>query len=75
VRRLFNPRYTNEGDIHVFPDDHIEWDRIEALLVGLGFEVIAKEDYLLNRSLYRPEVYKRYRHRCTDTRMMQFRKL
>lgn len=75
VRRIFNPRYTNEGDIHVFPDDHIEWPKIEALLGKLGFETIAKEDYLLNRALYRPEVYQQYRDRCTDTRMMQFRKL
>lgn len=75
VRRLFNPRYTNEGDIHVFADDHIEWDRIEAVLTEAGFETVATEDYLLNRSLYRPEVYERYRDRCTDTRMMIFRKL
>jgi ubiquinone/menaquinone biosynthesis C-methylase UbiE len=75
VRRLFNPRYTNEGDIHVFPDDHIEWPKIEALLAERGFETIAKEDYLLNRSLYRPKVYERYRDRCADTRMMQFRKI
>ena len=75
IRRIFNPRYTNEGDIHVFPDDHIEWPKIEALLGKLGFETIAKEDYLLNRRLYRPEVYQRYRDRCADMRMMQFRKL
>ena len=74
LRRLFDPRYTNEGDIHVFPDDHIEWPKIEALLSGLGFETLAKEDYLLNRRLYRPEVYERYRDRCTDMRMMMFRK-
>jgi ubiquinone/menaquinone biosynthesis C-methylase UbiE len=76
VRRLFNPRYTNEGDIHVFPDDHIEWGRIEALLVDeYGFETIVEEDYLLYRTLYRREVYERYRDRCTDTKLMIFRKL
>lgn len=74
VRRLFNPRYTNEGDIHVFPDDHIEWDRITEKLTGAGFEIVAEEDYLLYRSLYRREVYDLYVGRCTDTRMMVFRK-
>lgn len=76
VRRLFNPRYTNEGDIHVFPDDHIEWGKIEALLLGdHGFETVAEEDYLLYRTLYRREVYDRYVGRCTDTKLMIFRKL
>ena len=74
LRRLINPRHTNEGDIHVFPDDHIEWKRIETLLTGRGFETVIDEDYLLCRSLYRPEVFERYKSRCTDTRVMAFRK-
>ena len=28
IRKFINPRYRREGDIHVFPDDHIEWDKI-----------------------------------------------
>jgi hypothetical protein len=74
IRRIFDPRYSNEGDIHVWPDDHIEWSKIKDLLARLGFEVVLEEDYLLNRSLYRPEVYERYRGRCTDTKVMIFRK-
>ena len=74
VRRIFDPRYSNEGDIHVWPDDHIEWSKIKDLLARLGFEVVLEEDYLLNRALYRPEVYERYRDRCTDTKVMIFRK-
>lgn len=74
IRRLLNPRHTNEGDIHVFADDHIEWDRIRAVLEGIGFEVVAEEDYLLSRRLYRRDVYDRYSGRCTDTKMMAFRK-
>jgi ubiquinone/menaquinone biosynthesis C-methylase UbiE len=71
--RIFNPRHTNEGDIHVWPDDHIEWASIVQLLAGRGFRVVAEEDYLLFRSTYREEVYRRYLGRCTDTRMMIFR--
>lgn len=74
VRRLFNPRHTNEGDIHVFPDDHIEWTRIKQLLAEAGFEIVIEEDYLLYRGLYRREVYDRYVGRCTDTKLMVFRK-
>jgi 2-polyprenyl-3-methyl-5-hydroxy-6-metoxy-1,4-benzoquinol methylase len=74
LRRLFNPRHSNEGDIHVWADDHIEWGEIAALMADLNFEVLVEEDYLLNRSLYRPEVYLRYANRCSDTKLMVFRK-
>lgn len=74
VRRLFNRRYSNEGDIHVWADDHIEWPKITTELSELGFEVVAAEDYLLSRRLYRADVFDLYRDRCSDTRMMIFRK-
>lgn len=74
LRRLINPRYTNEGDIHVFADDHIEWPKIKSLLDSEGFEPVLEEDYLLYRALYRREVYDRYVGRCTDTKLMIFRK-
>lgn len=73
-RRLFNPRYTNEGDIHVWPDDHVEWPKIISVLQESGFETVACEDYLLFRALYRPEVYEQWRTRLTDTRLMIFQK-
>lgn len=75
LRRLANPRYTNEGDIHVFADDHIEWPEIKAVLADAGFEIVVEEDYLLYRAIYRREVFDRYVGRCTDTKLMIFRKL
>lgn len=74
VRRLFNPRHSNEGDIHVWPDDHIEWHRIQEVMLGAGFEIVHEEDYLLYRKLYRLDAYQRYLGRCTDTKVMIFRK-
>jgi ubiquinone/menaquinone biosynthesis C-methylase UbiE len=74
VRRIFNPRHSNEGDIHVWADDHIEWTKIKDLMARAGFDAVLEEDYLLNRKLYRPEVYQRYLGRCTDTKAMIFRK-
>jgi ubiquinone/menaquinone biosynthesis C-methylase UbiE len=74
VRRWFDPRYTNEGDIHVWPDDHVEWAAIEGAL-GPGWERVLCEDYLLYRRGYRDEVYRRYLGRFADERMMAFRKL
>lgn len=74
IRRWFNPKYSNEGDIHVWKDDRIEFHRIEEILTRLGFEVVWSEDYLHFNKLYRPEIYKKYEKLCTDVRLMVFRK-
>jgi ubiquinone/menaquinone biosynthesis C-methylase UbiE len=73
LRRIANPRHSNEGDIHVWPDDHIEWLKIKELMAQSGFEVVLEQDYLLYRKLYRREVFDRYVGRCTDTKVMIFR--
>ncbi len=70
VRRLRNPRYKREGDIHVWPDDHIEWDKIEQILATEGFEIVAKQDYLLCKAIYDPQVYSEYKDRCADERVL-----
>jgi len=74
VRRLINPRYKREGDIHVWPDDHIEWDKIEQLVIEEGFEIILKEDYLLYKSGYDVDVYNEYKDKCADERLLIARK-
>jgi len=74
VRRLFDSRYSNEGDIHVWPDDHIEWDAIRAVMQKNGCDLLFGDDYLLYRKLYRREVYERFKGRCADTRAMAFRR-
>jgi hypothetical protein len=74
VKRLFNPRYANEGDIHVWPDDHIEWKRIEALLAVEGMEVLWSDEYLLCRKGFRREVYERHKESLVDTKLLVARK-
>ncbi|MCP4260944.1 MAG: class I SAM-dependent methyltransferase [Planctomycetes bacterium] len=74
VRRLINPRYKREGDIHVWPDDHIEWDKIEQLVTEEGLEIILKEDYLLYKSGYDVDVYNEYKDKCADERLLIARK-
>jgi len=75
IRRIFNPKFANEGDIHVWPDDHVEWDLIQGDLLAAGFEMMLKEDYLLFRRGYYRDVYDRNKGRFTDMRVMVFRKL
>jgi ubiquinone/menaquinone biosynthesis C-methylase UbiE len=74
VRRWFDPRHANEGDIHVWSDDHIEWQRIAALLEDAGCDIVITEDYLLYRRLYRLEIYEAYKERCADQRLLVARK-
>jgi len=74
IRRLFNPRYKREGDIHVWPDDHIEWDKIERVLCDKGFEVVLRREYLLYKSTYDIRIYERYKEQCADERVIAARK-
>jgi ubiquinone/menaquinone biosynthesis C-methylase UbiE len=74
IKRIFDPRHAAEGDIHVWPDDHIEWSMIKAKMSDARFEVAIEDDYLLYRALYRREVYDEYAGQCADTKMMAFRK-
>ena len=74
VRRLINPRYKREGDIHVWLDDHIKWDKIEQLVIEEGLEIVLKEDYLLYKSGYDVDVYNEYKNKCADERLLIARK-
>lgn len=72
-RRLFDPKYANEGDIHVWPDDHIRWDLIAEKL-GDAFYPVVDDKYLLFDSRYKKSVYEKYSKSLTDMRTMAFRK-
>jgi ubiquinone/menaquinone biosynthesis C-methylase UbiE len=74
-RRLINPRYKREGDIHVWPDDRIEWQKIEQILTSLHFETVLKKNYLLCRNSYNRDVYEEYKNKCSDMRILAARKL
>jgi SAM-dependent methyltransferase len=74
LRRLANPRYKKEGDIHVWADDHVEWDKIEQTLAAQGFDILLKQDYLLYKAIYDLQVYHEYKDRCADERVLIARK-
>ena len=74
IRRIFFPKYSKEGDIHVWPDDHIEWDVIRRMLIDARFDIIIDEDYLLNNSAYRPGVYLKFRNKTVDMKLLVARK-
>lgn len=74
IKKIINPRYMSEGDIHVWPDDHIEWDKIEYVLRQSGCKKILIEDYLLYKDYYPIDIYNIYRKKCNDMRLLVYQK-
>lgn len=74
VRRLRDPRATLEGDLHVWPDDHIEWEKVEERVRAEGALPVSVVDHLAYRRHYDPAVYAEYASRCADTRSFIARK-
>ena len=63
-----------EGDIHVYKHDHIEWDRIEQILLR-NCTVLKSEDYLICRELSTdPPLHTKHRAKCVDMRVIICRK-
>jgi 2-polyprenyl-3-methyl-5-hydroxy-6-metoxy-1,4-benzoquinol methylase len=62
-----NPRYQEEGDIHVFPDDHIEWSKIKSMLKRKKYNLVFEDKFLLfDSKLYTPEEYQVFSKICND---------
>ncbi len=74
LRLLMNPRYQPEGDIHVYPDDRIEWGRVREALREAGCEILRFEKYLVYRRRYDREMYERLRGRIDDMGCLHARK-
>jgi SAM-dependent methyltransferase len=75
ARLMRDPRYQPGGDIHVWPDDHIEWERISDVLRERGCEVLSAEDYLAYRGEYSDELHDRFSGRLADMRLLIGRRL
>jgi ubiquinone/menaquinone biosynthesis C-methylase UbiE len=69
-----NPRYSVEGDIHVFDDDHIDWDSINNIFGAYNLEIIQQYDYLLYRPCYPMQLYTTVCKSYHDTRLIVARK-
>lgn len=60
----------DEGDIHVHPDDHIEWQEIRGLLDPCC-EILREQDYLVCRERTFPAVaWEKWRNQCVDMRLI-----
>lgn len=73
-KKIKNPRYQEEGDIHVWPDDHIEWDRLQRQLETAGVETIVFDDYLSYKPHVDSSVHEQYQNLCSDMKLYIGRK-
>jgi ubiquinone/menaquinone biosynthesis C-methylase UbiE len=73
-RRWFNPRWMPEGDLHIWPDDHIEWALVEARARALGVAPVLVRDSLLYDAHLDLDVWTRWKDRLTDHRLWVGRK-
>jgi ubiquinone/menaquinone biosynthesis C-methylase UbiE len=69
-RALADPRYWEEGDLHVWPDDHVEWERVSAVVEGAGLTVVEQTDYLVYRAQVPCHIHDRYSGLASDTRLL-----
>jgi len=75
IKSILNPRYQEEGDIHVWPDDHIEWDKIIKTLKNKNCDILNIKDYLLYNKEYVAGVWEKYHDKTSDMRLIIAKKL
>jgi len=63
-------KVSDEGDIHVYHDDHIEWQKIRNLLEPCC-EILQEQDYLVCRERTFPALtWKKWSNTCVDMRLI-----
>lgn len=74
MKAFVDRRYEREGDLHVWPDDHVEWPRVIGVLRECGVEPERVVEYLHYQPRGGEAVFERYRGRCADMQMLVGRK-
>lgn len=72
--RWLDRRWMPEGDLHIWPDDHIEWARIESRARDAGVVPLFVRDHLLFEPHYDRSAWELWKDRVTDYRMWVGRK-
>jgi hypothetical protein len=73
--RFYPPlQFEREADIHVWPWQHVDWERIERRLREGGCEVVRRDDYLVYREGYPLDLYEAHKDRCSDMRTLVARR-
>jgi len=73
-QRWGNPRWMPEGDLHIWPDDHVEWDQVEARLLAGRCEIVRVTDHLAYEPRFDRAAWEEARATLSDTRCCIARK-
>jgi len=73
-KKIKNPRYQEEGDIHVWPDDHVNWDAVDKILAS-SCEIVQDINYLHFDSRYPNDLWLGLKDKKSDTRCLIVRKI
>jgi ubiquinone/menaquinone biosynthesis C-methylase UbiE len=71
---FINKKYRREGDIHVWKDDYIDWDKIKEVFKKNNCEVLKEIDYLMYKPKGGIEIFDKYKKKCSDTKYVIFKK-
>jgi len=74
IVKFINPRFQLEWDIHVWNDDHIEWNKIKGVLLDNNCEIIKEMDYLLYNINVDLEIFNSYKDKISDTKFLIIKK-
>ena len=72
---FIDKRHKREGDIHIWQDDHIDWQLIKSLFKSNGCRLIKEKDYLMFKVKGGVELFDKYKQICTDTKYCIFKKV
>ncbi|MDD4188402.1 MAG: hypothetical protein PHX04_06610, partial [Bacilli bacterium] len=74
IKFFINKKYQREGDIHVWTDDHIEWEKVKELIKKEKCEIFEEEDYLMYKPKGGLKIYEEYSELTNDTKLIVIKK-
>jgi len=73
-KKMLNSRFQEEGDIHVWPDDHIDQAKVDSVLLE-RCELVRDINYLHFDARYPQELWHGLKDKLNDTRCLIVRKI
>lgn len=74
LRKLLNPKYQSEWDIHVFQDDHIEREEIKRIVEENNATIIEEVSYLHFKKWYNLYLYNKVKEELNDMKYIIIQK-
>jgi len=74
IKIFINRKYRREGDIHVWKEDHLNWDEIKDLIKKENSKIIKEKDYLMYKPQGKIDSYNKYKDKCNDTKYLLIKK-